>query len=119
MGPMLQCTINGDAWQSLPPDLQSIVSNVCQAINDDMMAEYTWGNATALERIKADPNVELRQLPDDVLRLLKEISQQVLEEMAAGDEWAGRIKQSFDNFQRIAVPYHEISELAYMRARQL
>jgi len=119
MGPMLQCTVNKDAWESLPQDLQAIVSNVCQAINDDMMAEYTWGNASALERIKADPNVELRQLPDDVLRLLKAISQQVLEEMAAGDEWAARIKQSFDNFQRIAVPYHEISELAYMKARQL
>ena len=27
------------------PDLQEIVGSVCQAINLDMMAEYTWGNA--------------------------------------------------------------------------
>ena len=119
MGPMLQCTVNLDAWNSLPPDLQAIVENVCQAINDDMMAEYTWGNAVALEQIKADPNVELRQLPDDVLRLLKSLSEEVIEEMAAEGEWAARIKASFDEFQRIVIPHHEITELAYMNARRL
>ena len=84
-----------------------------------MMADYTWGNAVALEQIKADPDVELRQLPDDVLRLLRQHSEEVIEEMAAEDEWARRIKMSFDEFQRVAVPYHEISELAYMNARKL
>jgi TRAP-type mannitol/chloroaromatic compound transport system substrate-binding protein len=119
MGPMLQCTVNKDAWNSLPSDLQEIVASVCQAINDDMMAEYTWGNAVALEQIKKDPNVELKQLPDDVLRLLRQLSEEVLEEMAAADESAAKIKASFDAFQRIVVPYHRISELAYMNAREL
>ena len=119
MGPMLQCTVNLDAWNSLPPDLQAIVENVCQAINDDMMAEYTWGNAVALEQIKADPNVQLRPLPDDVLKLLKSLSEEIIGEMAATDEWAARIKTSFDAFQRIAIPHHEITELAYMNARKL
>jgi TRAP-type mannitol/chloroaromatic compound transport system substrate-binding protein len=118
-GPMLQCTINLDAWNSLPQDLQEIVRSVCQAINTDMMAEYTWGNAVALEQIKADPNVELKPLPDDVLKLLRELSDDVLEEMAAGDEWAARIKASVDAFQRLAIANGEITELAYMNARQL
>jgi TRAP-type mannitol/chloroaromatic compound transport system substrate-binding protein len=119
MGPMLQCTINLDAWNSLPADLQEIVSNVCQAINVDMMAEYTWGNAVALEQIKANPNVELRPLPDDVLRLLKKLSEEVISDMAAKDEWAARIKASFDEFQRIVIPSQRIGELAYMNAREL
>jgi TRAP-type mannitol/chloroaromatic compound transport system substrate-binding protein len=119
MGPMLQCTINLDAWNSLPADLQEIVSNVCQAINVDMMAEYTWGNAVALEQIKANPNVELRPLPDDVLRLLKQLSEEVIADMAAKDEWAARIKASFDEFQRIVIPSQRIGELAYMNAREL
>jgi TRAP-type mannitol/chloroaromatic compound transport system substrate-binding protein len=119
MGPMLQCTVNQEAWDSLPADLQEIVRSACQAINTDMMAEYTWGNAVALEQIKANPDVELRQLPDDVLRLLKQLSEEVLEEMAAADEWSARIKASFDEFQRIAIPHHEITELAYMNARKL
>jgi len=119
MGPMLQCTINKDAWNSLPPDLQEIVSSVCQAINVDMMAEYTWGNAVALEKLKQDPNVELRKLPDDVLRLLKKLSAEVIEEMAAKDPWAAKIKASFDAFQQISIPNQEITELAYLQAREL
>lgn len=118
-GPMLECTINRDAWNSLPPDLQQIVENTCQAINVDMMAEYTHGNAVALEQLKQDPNVELRQLPDDVLRLLKQLSAEVLEEMAARDELTARIKASFDAFQEIAVPNARITELAYLNARDL
>jgi TRAP-type mannitol/chloroaromatic compound transport system substrate-binding protein len=118
-GPMLQCTVNLEAWNSLPADLQEIVRSVCQAINTDMMAEYTWGNAVALEQIKADPNVELKALPDDVLRLLRQLSDEILEEMAADDEWAARIKASVDEFQRLAIANGDITELAYMKARQL
>ncbi len=118
-GPMLQCTINKDAWNSLPEDLQQIVANTCQAINVDMMAEYTWGNAVALEQLKADPDVELRKLPDDVLRLLKRLSAEVVEEMAARDEWSAKIKASFDAFQKIAIPNARITELAYLNARDL
>jgi len=119
MGPMLQCTVNMEAWNSLPEDLQEIVRSVCQAINLDMMADYTAGNARALEEIKADPNVELKRLPDDVLRLLKELSDAVIAESAEKDEWFSRIKASFDDFQRIVIPHHEITELAYMDARGL
>lgn len=118
-GPMLQCTVNKDAWNSLPADLQTIVSTVCQAINVEMMAEYTWGNAVALEQLKNDPNVEIRPLPDDVLRLLKKLSQEAMDELSARDAWAARIQASFNEFQKIAIPNHRISELAFLNAREL
>jgi len=116
--PMLECTVNLDAWNSLPPDLQAIVENVCQAINTDIMAEYTWGNAVALEQMKKDPDIEIRRLPDDVLALLKRLSREAMEELAAKDEWAKRILDSYDAFQKISVPNQRISELAYMNARE-
>jgi len=117
--PMLQCTVNLDAWNSLPDDLQEIVSSTCQAINMDMMAEYTWGNAMALEQLKEDPNVEIRKLPDDVLKLLKQLSREAVEDMSTNDEWAARIQASYDAFQAKVVPNHDITELAYMKARAL
>ncbi len=119
IGPMVQCTINRDAWNALPHDLQEIVSINCQAINLDMMADYTAGNAKALEQIGLDPTVEVRRLPDEVLTLLKELSEQVIEELAKTDDWAGRIKTSFDEFQRLSVPYQHISELAALQAREV
>jgi TRAP-type mannitol/chloroaromatic compound transport system substrate-binding protein len=116
--PMLQCTINLDAWNSLPPDIQEIVSNVCQAINTDIMAEYTWGNAVALEQMKKDPDIEIRRLPDDVLELLQRLSREAMEDLSAEDEWAARIQASFDAFQKISEPNQRISELAFMNARE-
>ena len=116
--PMLQCTVNLDAWNTLPPDIQAIVENVCQAINTDIMAEYTWGNAVALEQMKKDPNIDIRRLPDDVLDLLQRLSRQAMEELSAKDEWAARIQASFDAFQKISEPNQRISELAFMNARE-
>ena len=118
-GPMLQFTVNRDAWNTLPEDLQEIIGTACQAINVDMMADHTWGNAVALKQLKEDPNVELRRLPDDVLKLLRQYSQEALDELSAKDEWAARIQASFNDFQNMAIPYHEISEMAYLNARSL
>lgn len=118
-GPMLQCTVNKDAWNSLPGDLQEIVASVCQAINVDMMAEYTWGNAIALEQLRKDPNVEIRPLPDDVLRLLKQLSREAIDALSARDEAAAKIQASFDAFQKISIPNQRIGEHAYLNAREL
>jgi TRAP-type mannitol/chloroaromatic compound transport system substrate-binding protein len=117
--PMLQCTVNLDAWNSLPADLQAIVENVCAAINVEMMAEYTWGNAVALKQMQEDPDIEIRRLPDDVLSLLRRLSEEAIEELVASDEWAARINASYKEFQELSAPNQRISELAYMNAREL
>jgi TRAP-type mannitol/chloroaromatic compound transport system substrate-binding protein len=117
--PMLQCTVNMEAWNSLPDDLQEIVANVCQAINNDMMAEYTWGNAVALQQMQQDPNIEIRRLPDDVLELLRRLSREAIEDLVANDAWAARIQASYQDFQDLSAPNQRISELAYMNAREL
>jgi TRAP-type mannitol/chloroaromatic compound transport system substrate-binding protein len=59
-GAGLELMINADAWASLPPDLQAIVEITCQSITTDMMAEYTHGNAIALQRLIDDPDIEVR-----------------------------------------------------------
>src|SRR5690606_11503809 len=77
-GPMIECLVNKHAWDSLPEDLQEIVMTACQAANVDMQAEFTHGNAMALAQLRDDPNVEILQLPDDVLSLLKRLSFEVV-----------------------------------------
>ena len=118
-GPMLQCTINMDAWNSLPEDLQNIVANCCQSINNDVHAEYNYGNAMALAQLQKDPDVEIRRLPDDVLVLLHELSLEAMHKLSAADEWAKRIQTSFTEFQKLSEANQLISEHAYMEARSL
>jgi TRAP-type mannitol/chloroaromatic compound transport system substrate-binding protein len=117
-GPMIECIINRDAWNTLPEDLQEIVKVCCRAANLDTQAEYTYGNAMALAQLAKDPNVEIRPLPDDVLQLLSSISRDVVNELSARDPWSARIQKSFDDFQEASVPNQLISEQAYLNARR-
>ena len=90
-GPGLETIVNRAAWESLPPDLQAIVEVTCQSITTDMTAEYTHGNAHSLQQVLNDPDIEVRPFPDDVLRGLEAISQEVVEEMMANDPAAAKI----------------------------
>jgi len=116
-GPVIECTINKTAWEALPEDLQEILRLACQAANVDMQAEYDWGNAKALQQLKEDPNVEIRPLPADVLAVLRGHARDAVEEMSANDEFAARLQESFDAFQKISSVNQTISEAAYLNAR--
>ena len=115
--PNLECFINKAAWDSLPDDLQSIVDISCQAITTDMMAEYTHGNAMALEQLMQDPDVEVRQFPDEVLQYLRSIAQDIVEEMAANDPAVAKIYASWSAFLEKSIPNQRITELAFLNAR--
>ena len=118
-GPMIECVVNRGAWDSLPEDLQEIVSIACQAINLDTQAEYNHGNAMALAQLADDPNVEIRPLPDDVIALLHELSLEVIDELSGRDPWAKRIQESFYAFLEKSAANQRISEQAYLNARNL
>jgi TRAP-type mannitol/chloroaromatic compound transport system substrate-binding protein len=116
-GPVIEGIVNKEAWHSLPDDLQDIVKVCCRAANLDTQAEYTYGNAMALEQLASDPKVEIRPLPDDVLALLKKISREVIDELSKNDPWSARIQESFDQFAKKSNANQLISEQAYLNAR--
>ena len=116
-GPGLETIVNRSAWESLPPDLQAILETSCQAISLDMLAEYTHGNGTALAQLAADPAVELRRFPPDVLELLSNVTDEIVAEMVAADPAARRIAESYFAFLEKSRPNQEITERAYLETR--
>ena len=116
-GPVIQLTVNKEAWDTLPGDLQKIVEVSCMAANVHMQAEYDWGNAQALQQLHEDPNVELRELPADVFNTLREHARDAVKEMSPDDELAQRMQASFDQFQVMSSANQAISEAAYLNAR--
>ena len=117
-GPMLEFIVNRDAWDALPEDLQAIVDVSCQAINIDMNAEYMHGNTDALHKLVADPNVELRRFPDDVMDHLQRISNEVIDELVANDPKAAKIYASFKAFRDKSVLNQRVSEQAFLETRK-
>ena len=101
----------------MPEDLQAIIESCCQAANLDVQAEYTYGNAMALDQLSADPDVELRELPADVLSLLRTYSEEAIAELVAKDEWAKRLNESLTEFMEKSSAYQKVSELSYLANR--
>lgn len=118
-GAMLEFIVNKDSLAELPPDLQAIVKYAARAANQDMLDEFTARNNTALKQLVELHGVQLRRLPDDVLRALYDASEEVMEELIAGDPLAARVHASYKSFYDSVRAYHHISEQAYINARDV
>ena len=118
-GTTLEAIINKKALESLPMDLQSIVMNACKVVNQNMLAEYTARNNAALHTLVNKHKVQLKQFPDDVLSKLRKLSDDVVQELAAKDKQSKKVFDSFITFRDQAKAWHDISEVSYMRARNL
>ena len=118
-GAGLELMVNAAAWASLPPDLQGMVELASQAITTDMMAEYTHGNALALQRLIDDPTVDVRPFPDDVLRVLKGHTQDIVAELSASDPAWKKIAESYYEFMDKSTESQSATEVANMKTRAL
>ena len=117
-GPALELLVNKDAFDTLPEDLKAIVETAARAVNQDVLDEYTARNNEALVSLIEEHGVQLKKLPDDVVRELRRISEEIIEEIASDSEIALRIANSIQSFQMQAAAYHAISEEAYYEARR-
>ena len=117
-GPTLEAFVNKDAWEALPPDLQAMIEVATQAINEDMLSEFTARNNAALDTLINEHGVQLRRLPDDVIAALRTSSAEVVAEIADADPLARRIYDSYRAYLEDVRRYHSISEQAYMNLRE-
>ncbi|TQV82614.1 ABC transporter substrate-binding protein [Exilibacterium tricleocarpae] len=118
-GPTLELIVNKTAFESLPPDLQSIVEVAARAANQDMLDEYTARNNAALRELVDKHGVQVRALPNDVLITLRDIAEDIYRETAARDPEFARVYNAFREFTEQSQAYHRISEQANYDIRNL
>jgi TRAP-type mannitol/chloroaromatic compound transport system substrate-binding protein len=76
-GAIQQVIISKNKFDALPNDLKEVVTVACQAAHQDMLAEYNWINAKALQALKTH-DVRFLTLPDAVLEALGNAAGQIL-----------------------------------------
>jgi len=118
-GTSLEATINKEALESLPKDLQTIVLQSCRVSSDELTAEYTARNASALETLKVKHKVAVKRLPDEVLTNLRTLSEQVVADVASKDPLTKKVYESYFQFREQSIAWQNISERAYLNARDL
>ncbi|WP_101758115.1 TRAP transporter substrate-binding protein [Oceanicoccus sp. KOV_DT_Chl] len=118
-GPTLELIVNKTAFESLPEDLQMMVTAAARYANQDMLDEYTARNNASYVKLQNDADTDVRRLPDDVLGALKAASEDYYKELVAADPMSAKVYKSWDAFRKGVTNYHHISEQAYINARDL
>ena len=118
-GTTLECFINKEQFEALPKDLQSIVLNASKVANLDGLSELTARNGTALDTLVNKHKVQLLKFPDEVLKQLHKVSDEVVAEVAKKDPMSQKVYDSYIKFRSGAMAWHDVSERAYLNARAL
>ncbi|MEM1362668.1 MAG: TRAP transporter substrate-binding protein [Pseudomonadota bacterium] len=100
----LEIVVNQEAWNSLTPDLQAILKNAAGACATESLSQFEFFNAQAFAQLK-ETGVEFRAFPPDVIAALKAAVAEVMEEQAAESLDFARVKESYDAFLALAIPY--------------
>ncbi|WP_298444679.1 TRAP transporter substrate-binding protein [uncultured Ferrimonas sp.] len=112
-GTALEFIINEQAFKGLPADLQAIVTTAAQAVNQEMLDEYTSRNIEALRSLVEDHGVQIKPWPPEVLASLQQAADEVLAEQAEKDPAMKKALDAYQQFAQGVRGYHAISENSY------
>lgn len=118
-GTGLEAMVNLDAWNQLPDDLKSIVEAAAYKCNMWMLSEFEAKNNGALQELITKHNVQLKQFPESVLKELKKLSHEVLEEVANSDPMSRKVYDSFLEFQKNMTAWNKVTEEMYQKFKYL
>ncbi len=116
-GSIMEVLINQAALAALPEHLQDILKIAAQAANLDMFSEYQARNSEALMTLQADKNIEILPLPTEVLRALKQQSEQVVANIAEQSADSRRVYEAYLAYRGKTLAWDAIGHQAFLQSR--
>jgi TRAP-type mannitol/chloroaromatic compound transport system substrate-binding protein len=112
-GTYLEYFFNKKVFDGLPKDLKAIVDAACMENELWVLNQFDAQNGSALQELITKHKVQLIRFPDEVLKALSKMSDEVLVEEASKSAIAKKVNESFKKFQKIVGTWGTISEKAY------
>jgi len=112
-----ECLVSLKAWQALEPDLKAIIAQACATEASFALAEMERLNVEALAALAGRYKVELKSFPPDLVAAARAQAADILNEVAARSEIAGRIHASYVAFRERSASWSRISLRAVLEAR--
>ncbi len=112
-GSQLEFFINKSSFDQLSEDLQQICISAGFHLHKKVLAQCDAQNANALKQIKREGNVDIRPIPQPILKALKHHTREVLDELAASDAQAQKVLRAYTRFQKEMGSWSSVSEKAY------
>ncbi|GGB06672.1 TRAP transporter substrate-binding protein [Agarivorans gilvus] len=104
----LEFIVNEQAFRALPADLQRIVENATEVVNQETLNEYVVYNVEALNILANEHGVEVLAFPPPVLDKLKQLSAEVISDLAQQDPFFERVLSSYQRFQFGVNKYNQV-----------
>lgn len=117
-GAALELMVNNKAYEALDADLQQMIKVAAAAENVAMLAEYRANNLRSAEIMKKRNNVELRQMPEDVLKAFFKESKNVVADVASDGAIEKKVFESYEKFKKANAEFAAVSEFGYLSARK-
>jgi TRAP-type mannitol/chloroaromatic compound transport system substrate-binding protein len=115
LGTTLEFVFNKKAYDALSSDLKAVLDDAVAAVSIFGLTEYEAANARAIDRLRSEykGKVDILQLPAPVLRSLKKLTRDVLNEESEKSPMARKVHASFTKFQDQLGAWRRVSEAAY------
>lgn len=115
----IDIVVNKAEWEALPSDLKMIIQQCADAANFAMLNEFIYNNPPHLKIFVEEHDVQLRQVPDDVLIEFGNVAGEVVSELAAADALSRKVFESMIKHRTAHVEWTNFTEGSYIRARNL
>lgn len=109
--------INQKIWQSLPKEYKVIIENASYASYLEVLTEYFYKNAQALDLIKKEKNVHLKSFSNKIVEMFFKHSKDIVKENLKDNQEYEKIYQSWQENIELFNNYHLYSDNQYMKLR--
>lgn len=114
-GTELQFMVNEKAYNSLPKDLQAILTIAMKAAAYDMYAQSMHESGENLATLQKDyPDVKMRSFPKSLMNKIKQTNDELLAEFAAKDPLTAEIMNSMNEYKDKVRAWTNLSDRAYL-----
>ncbi len=113
----LDLFINKDKWDAQSLEVRAVITAAAAAINSRILCFRMARNSAALAKLTGEHGIQLRQFPDELLKELALLSEEVVREQASKDKLSEEILNSIIEFRKNAVNLAAISLEPYLAAR--
>lgn len=114
-GSALEFIVNKKAYDTLPQDLKAVIDTACAELNIQMLTEFEAENARALKTLRKENKVSIRHFPESVLKDLRKVAHETIEEEASKDPLAKKVNSDFKGFKETISAWGKISEGEYYK----
>ena len=108
-GSVLEMFVNKSAYEKLPQYLQDVIAAACARSNVWMLSQFEAKNKEYYKKL-VEEKIEIIKFPDDVLKTLRQYSEEVIQELIERDPQSKKIYEHFDSFRKDMTDWAKISE---------